>query len=341
MRPVLLQGHERALTQIRYNRDGDIIFSTAKDQHICAWYAHNGERLGTYHGHQGALWTVDVDPTSTLLASGAADNTVRLWDIRTGKCLKVWDFNTAVKRVEFTEDGSQLLAVTEQRMGFLGTIVVFDINLDVDGPQSDERSMTITCEESKATVAGWSYLSKYIIAGHEDGSISQYDAKTGEQLDNVQVHEGLITDLQWAPDRTYFITASKDKTAKLVNARDLEVMKTYVTDTPLNSASITPKKDFVILGGGQAAMDVTTTSARQGKFEARFYHKIFEDEIGRVKGHFGPLNTVAVDPQGKGYASGSEDGYVRVHQFDKGYFDFTYEVERQAKAAAAAQQQQQ
>jgi hypothetical protein len=67
-------------------------------------------------------------------------------------------------------------------------------------------------------------------------------------------------------------------------------MKTYVADTPLNSASITPKKDFVILGGGQAAMDVTTTSTRQGKFEARFYHKIFEEEIGRVRGHFGPLN---------------------------------------------------
>lgn len=46
---------------------------------------------------------------------------------------------------------------------------------------------------------------------------------------------------------------------------------------------------------------------------------------------FSPLNTVAVDPQGKGYASGGEDGYVRVHQFDKGYFDFTYEVERQAR----------
>ena len=75
-------------------------------------------------------------------------------------------------------------------------------------------------------------------------------------------------------------------------------------------------------------MDVTTTSSRQGKFEARFYHRIFEDEIGRVKGHFGPLNTVAVHPQGVGYASGGEDGYVRVHQFDKSYFDFMYEVER-------------
>lgn len=333
MRPILLQGHERALTQIRYNRDGDIIFSTAKDQHICAWFAHNGERLGTYHGHQGALWTVDVDPTSTIIASGAADNTVRLWNIRTGKCLKVWEFDTAVKRVEFNEDGSQLLAVTEMRMGFLGTIVVLPIKLDVDAEQSDERVMTITCEESKATVAGWSYMSKYIIAGHEDGSVSQYDGKTGEQLNNVQIHEldAPITDLQWAPDRTYLITACKDKTAKLINARDLEVMKTYAADTPLNSASITPKKDFVILGGGQAAMDVTTTNMRSGKFEARFYHKIFEDEIGRVRGHFGPLNTVAANPNGKGYASGGEDGYVRVHQFDKGYFDFTYEVERQAR----------
>lgn len=36
-------------------------------------------------------------------------------------------------------------------------------------------------------------------------------------------------------------------------------------------------------------MGVTTTNARQGKFEARIYHKIFEEEIGRVRGHFGPL----------------------------------------------------
>jgi hypothetical protein len=38
-------------------------------------------------------------------------------------------------------------------------------------------------------------------------------------------------------------------------------------------------------------MAVTTTSLRQGKFETRFWHKIFEEEVGRVKGHFGPLNT--------------------------------------------------
>ncbi|KAK8056935.1 eukaryotic translation initiation factor 3 subunit 2 [Apiospora rasikravindrae] len=339
MRPILLSGHERALTQIKFNRDGDLLFSVAKDQHVCAWFSHNGERLGTYKGHQGAIWTVDVNPDSTMIASGSADNTIRLWEVKTGRLLKTWEFPTAVKRVEFNEEGTQLLGVTEKRMGHLGSIVVLNINPDIDGEQSDEKELTIVCDESKATVAGWSYMNKYIIAGHEDGSISQYDAKTGEQLENLPIHDlnMQLTDLQWSNDRTYFITASKDKTSKLVAARDLEVLKTYPSDTPLNSATMTPKKDFVILGGGQAAMDVTTTAARQGKFEARFYHKIFEDEIGRVRGHFGPLNTVAADPTGKSYASGGEDGYVRVHHFDKGFFDFSYEVERERQRAMQQQ----
>lgn len=32
-------------------------------------------------------------------------------------------------------------------------------------------------------------------------------------------------------------------------------------------------------------MSVTTTSSRAGKFESRFWHKLFEEEVGRVKGH--------------------------------------------------------
>jgi translation initiation factor 3 subunit I len=173
---------ERSLTQIKFNKDGDLIFSTSKDKVVCAWWSANGERLGTYSGHQGAVWTVDVSPNTVLLATGSADNTVRLWNIKTGECVKTWDFPTAVKRVAFSPDGSKLLAVTEKRMGFLGTIAVLDIaygdgelnNLNV---QAEEPSLRITCEDSKATVAGWSYMGKYIIAGHEDGSVSQYDPK--------------------------------------------------------------------------------------------------------------------------------------------------------------------
>lgn len=48
-----------------------------------------------------------------------------------------------------------------------------------------------------------------------DANIKQ----SGELMYNAQIHESDITDLQWAPDRSYLITASKDKTAKVSNPR--------------------------------------------------------------------------------------------------------------------------
>lgn len=149
---------------------------------MCAWYTSNGERLGTYHGHQGAVWTVDVSPNTKLLATGAADNTIKLWNIQSGECVKTWEFPTAVKMVEFSENGKQLLAVTEKRMGHLGTIVVFDIRYGDDlTEQTNEHSLRIVCEDSKATVAGWSYMDKYIISGHEDGTVTQWDGQVRSQ----------------------------------------------------------------------------------------------------------------------------------------------------------------
>jgi translation initiation factor 3 subunit I len=67
------------------------------------------------------------------MVSGSADNTLRLWSVQTGKCLYKWEFPTAVKRVAFSEDDSQIVCITEQRMGHQCAIRVFDINRDGDG----------------------------------------------------------------------------------------------------------------------------------------------------------------------------------------------------------------
>lgn len=56
-----ISGHERSLTQIKFNKEGDLLFSCSKDHIINVWFTHNGERLGTYDGHNGTVWTVDVD----------------------------------------------------------------------------------------------------------------------------------------------------------------------------------------------------------------------------------------------------------------------------------------
>ena len=207
------------MTQIRYNSDGDLLFSVAKDHTVNAWFSHNGERLGTYKGHVGAVWSVDVDGKSVLLATGSADNSIKIWDVKSGKCLHTWDFPTAIKRVEFSGDDRRLLSVVEQRMGHPGSVEIFNVGefdgVTLDTAEMDGPALEITTRDSKATVAGWSFLDKLIIMGHENGSVSQTDSKTGELLQTVQTHDQgySITDIQFSPDRTYFVTSSKDKSA--------------------------------------------------------------------------------------------------------------------------------
>lgn len=339
MRPLLLKGHERSLTQVKFNREGDLIFTVAKDKQASVWYSFNGERLGTFTGHAGTIWTIDIDKTTKYAITGSADMSVKLWDVSNGTNFYTWNFNVPVRRAEFNQTDDKFLVVTDEVMGHKGTISIFELNRENPEKQNEEPILVIPTRSgvTKATVAGWSYLDKYIIVGHNDGTISKYDSVTGELISSIKDHEGLVTDLQFSQDRTYFITASKDKSSRILDVDNLSILKKFDTDAPLNTAAITPVKDFVILGGGQEARDVTTTSSSQGKFEARFFHKVFEDEIGRVKGHFGPLNCIAVHPKGTGYASGGEDGYVRVHTFDKSYFDFKYDVEITAEAAASIQ----
>jgi translation initiation factor 3 subunit I len=44
----LLKGHERSITQVKYNADGDLIFTASKDSKPTAWFSDTGERFGTY-----------------------------------------------------------------------------------------------------------------------------------------------------------------------------------------------------------------------------------------------------------------------------------------------------
>jgi len=45
---------------VRYNQEGDLLFSSSKDNVPNVWFSNNGELLGSYNGHNGAIWCLDV-----------------------------------------------------------------------------------------------------------------------------------------------------------------------------------------------------------------------------------------------------------------------------------------
>ena len=62
-RPILLKGHDGPLTCVKYNKDGDLLFTTCRRGRINLWYSDDGERIGTYNSgaKPGAVMYVDVN----------------------------------------------------------------------------------------------------------------------------------------------------------------------------------------------------------------------------------------------------------------------------------------
>ncbi|KAM0862089.1 hypothetical protein ACQ4PT_045484 [Festuca glaucescens] len=261
MRLILMKGHELPLTFLKYNRDGDLLFSCAKDHTPTVWYADNGDRLGTYHGHNGAVWSCDVSHYSTRLITGSADQTAKLWDVKTGRELFTFRFDAprALRRLRHRRPPRghhhrQLHGEHAHRA------------------ETDESALVISGITGRINRAVWGPGNRTIITAGEDATIRVWDSETGKLLkesDKEEGHQKAISSLSKSSDWSHFLTGSLDKSAK------------------------------VVIGGGQDAMNVTMTDRRAGKFEAKFFHKILQEEIGGVKGHFGPINALAFNPDGR------------------------------------------
>merc|ERR1712166_1304652 len=103
------------------------------------------------------------------------------------------------------------------------------------------------------------------------------------------VHSKRISDMQFSWGMTLLVTSCLDNWVRLFDAKTLNLLKCFDSERPLNSACLSPLANcpYIITGGGQDAMSVTTTSSKQGKFEAVIF----------------------------------EDGYVRITHFPEDYFD--------------------
>lgn len=336
MKPYTMHIHERPLTLVKFCHDGDFFMTCAKDGEVNLVRTETVERVGTYAppGEKpGAMYACDVTMDCAYVVTAGADGKLQFY-LFDGTHVKTVNHGGILKYCEWNQKpGAQNKVVTCNDK----------FTTKADGPTPNrimvwsfdeetgcKRLLTIDSKlKLKATKVKWGAFDESLISIDEEGYVSVWDATNGAALHSFEAHKATCTSLNFNEDRTLMVTTSKDHTCKLWGTDTFELVKTYKSDRPLNDAAITPlfdstdadkKRYHIIMGGGQDAKDVTTTASSSGKFEPMMWHMVFEEEIGQVKGGFGPMNCITWFRDGSGFVTGGEDGYVRVHHFDGEYF---------------------
>lgn len=339
MKPIQLSASERPITKIRINRHGDLIFSTGKDGKACAWYTDNGERLGTYEGHKGALFDFDVDSDTNYCLTACSDCNFGIWRALTGEPLRFIAPRDPdrITNVSWATGNKQFSVSTIAKKSANGLIKSHTLIYDFDPEMWEDQSIDdsafkyrtscppdtngpFTGHGGKIAEVLWGPVNECIITAGEDGTIRKWDTSNGEEIRSTNFDQNasiVITSLSYSKDKTLLVASGKDHTARLFNTESMQCIRIFRSDKPLNCAILHPNLNCLMVAGGQSARDVTTTSHGKGKFEVQFYHTIYGEKIGEIRtGHFSPINYLAIARDGSFWASGAEEGTVRLFKME-------------------------
>mmetsp|Transcript_50566 Transcript_50566/g.97793 ORF Transcript_50566/g.97793 Transcript_50566/m.97793 type:complete len:568 (-) Transcript_50566:257-1960(-) len=342
-----LHGHERPVTFITWNRDCNLIFTCGKDKIVCVWSFPDGECLGSYEGHSGAVWACSITADSRWLVTSGADRLVIVWEAKTSREISRVELPGVVRFVEWTggsvaasasatPPASERFVTCHNRFGGHPPAVTV---WRFDGTAIEEL-LRITTLPTPATQVRWGRSDYFVVSAHENGELIFWRADTGAEVKRLRAHESPITKFDFSADRELVATVSHDKFLRLWDlgkGTDWKQLYHAETDRPLNAVAVgpltraaaagpvaeRPARCSLIAAGGQDVRDVARSSSATEQFGTLLFRlgsgESFPSELqadGVTKGHFGPVHTLAFARDGSAIASGSEDGCVRLHILD-------------------------
>jgi translation initiation factor 3 subunit I len=343
LKKTMLHGHTRPVTFITWNRDCNLLFTSAKDKQVCVWSFPDGECLGSYVGHQGAVWACSVTSDSSWLVTSGADRLVIVWEARTSRELARMELPGVARFVEWASAGTQ--DDTSRTERFVTAHNKFGSHppaltvWQFDGTNIEEQ-MRVSTLPTPATQVRWGKDDLVLASSHENGELIFWQAADGAEVRRIKAHDALLSKFDFSADRELVATVSTDMKVKvwdLGQGSEGTLLYHIETDRPLNTVALGPLTRAVAVGapsgrpgvctviaaGGQDIRDVALSKGTSDEFDSKMFRLGMDDAFpselqadGAAKGHFGPVHTLAFTVDGSAMASGSEDGCIRLHLFD-------------------------
>jgi len=74
------------------------------------WDIESGEEIQTFEGHTDPVEAVAVTPDGKHAISGSDDNTIRVWDIKTGQTISSFSGDGPLLALAISPDGDTIVA---------------------------------------------------------------------------------------------------------------------------------------------------------------------------------------------------------------------------------------
>ena len=256
-----------------------------------------GDWVGTFEGHKGAVWGAALNMPANRAATASGDFSAKVWDALTGDELLEFKHKHIVRALDWSPDSTQLVTGGKE-----AKLRLFDLHK----PES-EPHMLLGHEAGKA-IKVVRYLpeqqSLFLSAG-DDKTLRLWDIRQKTEAAQLSF-SGSVNSVELSRDaKTLTIAAGNE--VSFWDAQSYGCLKRFELSVieangyGVNSAALHPDRKAFVAGGGN------------------FWVYVHDYETGEEllcnKGHHGPVYGVRFAPDGNTYASGGDDGTIRVWTF--------------------------
>ncbi len=306
------------MTVCKYNNNGDIIYIGDKDSKtITAIDTQDYSVIGTFSGHNGIIWNLDISRDDNLLITASGDLTIGFFEAKNGtkifqsseKCIPKY---VCTQKKFIPESNLAAIiceAITKKSLTYIS---IYDLD-DITNNNFNEKTKLMWSRQSKPNILTW-LSNEELAIGCDDGKIvvRNINDPNGTEEKEYQIHSGSIKSIVWNKTYTQILTGSLDCTAKHLDvSNEFKILNEYKSTVPINYAIWNHNDRKVILGGGIEAMNVAKTS--DNDLNIKIYRTSDQKLVNHIGSHFGPIRYIDKSPCNKNFMTASQDGSVKIY----------------------------
>ncbi|CAL9122996.1 unnamed protein product [Musa textilis] len=232
-----------------------------------------------YRGHTGPVKTISIDISGQWMASGSSDGTVRVWEIETSRCLRVWNVGEAIKHISWNPlPELPVLAISAGH-----DVLILDTGLGNAEEQARIKEL-LHVEESKPEEDG--------------GSTPVVSWVQDDKYDCIRLkHLKAVTTVEWHRKGDYFTTVvpSGDSRAILIH----QLSKKH-TQNPFKKLHGLPVS--AVFHPTRSIFFIST------KKNIRVYDLLKQKLVKKLETGVREISSIAIHPGGDNVIVGSKDG---------------------------------